>query len=199
MSHLKALLKEDGRGLSRLHSMSSPGASEWLNALPIYESLWLSDDLFWTAVHHHLSLPPLCWLAFDIVNVAIVRRMRSLWQLTCFDVLREVNVMPPIIFSETLCCHAAMEVSGIMPVLQKRGRPYIRRLDVVATLRSGGPRVLLHVVLVNALQPGAPTPTVPGWATHHAEKKKERHYKDHPRGDHFFPCAMDILGGFGMK
>eukprot|EP00850_Spirogloea_muscicola_P017782 SM000156S02138 [mRNA] locus=s156:84957:96262:- [translate_table: standard] len=45
----------------------------------------------------------------------------------------------------------------------------------------------------------APTPTVPGWATHHAERKKERHYNDHPRGDHFFPCAMDIYGGNGTK
>eukprot|EP00850_Spirogloea_muscicola_P013519 SM000092S24487 [mRNA] locus=s92:204159:206394:+ [translate_table: standard] len=124
MSHLKALLKEDGRGLSRLHSISSPGASEWLNALPIYESLRLFDDLFRTAVHHHLGLPPLC--------LAGIRQ----------------------------CYHAAMEVPGIMPVLQKRGRPYVRRLDVVATPRSGGPRLLLDVVLIDAFQPGAPTPTV---------------------------------------
>eukprot|EP00850_Spirogloea_muscicola_P006857 SM000033S12378 [mRNA] locus=s33:523228:524184:- [translate_table: standard] len=57
MSHLKALLKKDGLGLSRLPSITSPGASEWLNALPIYESLRLSNDLFRTAVHHHLGLP----------------------------------------------------------------------------------------------------------------------------------------------
>eukprot|EP00850_Spirogloea_muscicola_P007819 SM000040S14831 [mRNA] locus=s40:618514:618900:+ [translate_table: standard] len=92
-----------------------------------------------------------------------------------------------------------MEVPGIMPVLQKRGRPYSRRLDVVATPRSGGPRLLLDVVLIAAFQPGAPTPSVPGWATHHAERKRERHYNDHPRADHFFPCVMDTYGGYETK
>eukprot|EP00850_Spirogloea_muscicola_P003969 SM000016S01957 [mRNA] locus=s16:915666:920922:+ [translate_table: standard] len=203
MSHLKALLKEDGRGLSRLHSISSPGASEWLNALPIYESLRLSDDLFRTAVHHHLGLPPLCLAGIrqcecghrseDEISLAA-------HMLQCFEG-SECNA--PTIFSETLCMawcarHAAMEVPGIMPVLQKRGRPYVRRLDVVATPRSGGPRLLLDVILIDAFQPGAPTPTVPGGATHHAERK-ERNYNDHPRGDHLFPCAMDIYGDYGTK
>eukprot|EP00850_Spirogloea_muscicola_P017922 SM000159S01753 [mRNA] locus=s159:29544:34008:+ [translate_table: standard] len=120
------------------HFNAAGSPAQWLNALPIYESLRLCDDIFWTAAGYH----------------------------------------------------AAMEVPGIMPVLQKRGRPYIRRLDVVATPRSGGPRLLLDVVLIDASQPGAHTPSVPGWATHHAERKKERHYNDQPRGDHFFPCAM---------
>eukprot|EP00850_Spirogloea_muscicola_P020369 SM000213S06834 [mRNA] locus=s213:153517:153908:+ [translate_table: standard] len=40
---------------------------------------------------------------------------------------------------------------------------------------------------------------MPGWATHHAERKKERHNNDHFRGDHFFPCAMKIYGGYGTK
>eukprot|EP00850_Spirogloea_muscicola_P003917 SM000016S01905 [mRNA] locus=s16:451593:451903:- [translate_table: standard] len=31
------------------------------------------------------------------------------------------------------------------------------------------------------------------------QRKKERHYNDHPPGDHFFPCAMDIYGGYGTK
>eukprot|EP00850_Spirogloea_muscicola_P023222 SM000339S12957 [mRNA] locus=s339:14359:15429:- [translate_table: standard] len=207
MSHLKALLKEDGRGLSRLHSISSPGASEWLNALLIYESLRLSDDLFRTAVHHHLGLPPLCLAGIrqcecghrseDEISLAahMLRWFEESERNASHNLLRDA--MYGLV--REAGCHAAMEVPGIMPVLQKRGRPYVRRLDVVATPRSGGPRLLLDVVLIDAFQPGAPTPTVPGWATHHAERKKERHYNDHPRGDHFFPCAMDIYGGYGTK
>eukprot|EP00850_Spirogloea_muscicola_P017159 SM000144S00707 [mRNA] locus=s144:326627:327161:- [translate_table: standard] len=158
MSHLKALLKEDGRGLSRLHSISSPGDSEWLNALPIYDSVRLSDDLFRTAVHDHLGVPPLC--------------LAGIRQCECGHRSEdEISLAAHMLRCVEGSYHAAMEVLGIMPVLQKRGRPYVRRLDVVAIPRSGGPRLLLDVVLIDAFQPGAPTPTVPGWATHHAERK----------------------------
>eukprot|EP00850_Spirogloea_muscicola_P005470 SM000025S08365 [mRNA] locus=s25:291901:305203:+ [translate_table: standard] len=100
----------------------------------------------------------------------------------------------PLDLVYSFCYHAAMEVLGIMPVLQKRGRPYISRLDVVVTPRIGGPSLLLDVVLIDAFQQGAPTPLA-----HHAERKKERHCNDHPWGDHFFSCAVDIYGGYETK
>eukprot|EP00850_Spirogloea_muscicola_P023735 SM000384S14658 [mRNA] locus=s384:41288:51760:+ [translate_table: standard] len=62
---------------------------------------------------------------------------------------------------------AAMKVPSIMPVVQKRGRPYVRHLDVVATHRRGvattsrwassSPRRRTH----RRIPTRAPTPTVP--------------------------------------
>eukprot|EP00850_Spirogloea_muscicola_P011243 SM000069S20680 [mRNA] locus=s69:132810:139001:- [translate_table: standard] len=197
MSRLQALLKE-GWAWALSSSIHQLSGGVWLSALPIYESLRLSDDLFRTAVHHHLGLPPLClaiWLAFDSANVVIVRRMRSLWQLTCFNGSKcnaSHNLLRDAVYGllREAGYHAAMEVPGIMPVLQKRGRPYIRRLDVVATPRSGGLRLLLDVVLIDAFQPGALTPLGDASCGD---------YNDHPQGDHFFPCTMDMYGGYETK
>eukprot|EP00850_Spirogloea_muscicola_P017319 SM000147S01138 [mRNA] locus=s147:305602:307140:+ [translate_table: standard] len=171
MSHLKALLKEDGPLRGR---RSGSTLCRFMNPLR------LSDDLFRTACecgHHSEDEISLAAHMLRCVEGTERNASHNLLRDAVYGLVREAGY------------HAAMEVPGIMPVLQKRGRPYVRRLDVVATPRSGGPRLLLDVVLIDAFQPGAPTPT----------RKKERHYNDHARGDHFFPCAMDIYGGYGTK